>query len=97
MSAGVFYIVAAFFGASLLSVFSVLPKEFVAAITGLALFGAISGSLAAAMADTAGRDGVVVALLCAASGFSLFHVGAPFWALVLGLGVDALEKRFARG
>jgi benzoate membrane transport protein len=96
VSAGVFYIVAAIFGASLLSVFSVLPKEFVAAITGLALFGAISGSLAGSMADTAGRDGVVVALLCAASGFSLFHVGAPFWALVLGLAVDAMEKRFAR-
>lgn len=95
VSAGVFYLIAAVFGSSLLSIFSVLPKEFVAAITGLALFGAISGSLASALADASGRDGVVVALLCAASGFSLFHVGAPFWALVLGLAVDALEKRFA--
>jgi benzoate membrane transport protein len=96
LSAGVFYMLAALFGGSLLSIFSVLPKEFVVAITGLALFGAISGSLASALADAHGRDGVVVALLCAASGFSLFHIGAPFWALVLGLAVDGLEKRFAR-
>lgn len=96
VSVGVFYLLAGIFGGSLLSIFAALPKEFVAAITGLALFGAISGSLAAAMADVRGRDGVVVALLCSASGFSLFHVGAPFWALVLGLAVDALEKRVRR-
>lgn len=93
VSAGVFYMIAAVFGGSLLSIFSVLPKEFVAAVTGLALFGAISSSLAAALADARGRDGVVVALLCAASGFNLFQVGAPFWALLLGLLIDALEKR----
>ena len=92
LASGGFYMLAGLFGASLLSIFSVLPKEFVAAVTGLALFGAISSSAAAALADPVGRDGAAVALLCAASGFTLFHIGAPFWALVLGLLVDALAR-----
>ncbi len=32
-------------------------------------------------------------LLCAAAGFSLFHVASPFWALVAGLAVSALAER----
>ncbi len=92
LATGGFYMLAGLFGVSLLSIFSVLPKEFVAAVTGLALFGAISSSAATALSDPVGRDGAAVALLCAASGFTLFHIGAPFWALVLGLSVDALSR-----
>jgi benzoate membrane transport protein len=97
IAAGCFYVVAGLFGASLLSIFTVMPKEFVAAVTGLALFGTIAGSAATALAEPAHRDAAAVALMCAASGFSLFHIGAPFWALVLGLAVDALSRsRLAR-
>jgi benzoate membrane transport protein len=93
VATGLVYITAGIFGASLLSVFSVVPKEFVAAITGLALFGTISGSAASALADPTSRDAAAVTLLCAAGGFTLFHVGAPFWALVAGLAVDAMSRR----
>ena len=93
VATGVCYIAAGAFGASLLSVFGVVPPEFVAAITGLALFGTIAGSAATALADPASRDAAAVTLLCAAGGFTLFHVGAPFWALVAGLAVDTLNRR----
>ena len=93
IATGVFYIAAALFGSSLLSVFSVVTPEFVAAITGLALFGTIASSAATALADPAERDAAVATLLCAAAGFSLFHIAAPFWALVAGLLVHTVTSR----
>ena len=93
IATGFTYIAAGAFGASLLSIFSVVPPEFVAAVTGLALFGTIAGSAATALSAPASRDAAAVTLLCAAGGFTLFHVGAPFWALVAGLAVDALNRR----
>ncbi|MGE0733109.1 MAG: benzoate/H(+) symporter BenE family transporter, partial [Acidimicrobiia bacterium] len=82
--AGVLYVVVGVFGASALSLFAAMPREFVAAVTGLGLFGTIVGSVSAAFADPARRDAAGVTLLCAAAGFNLFHVAAPFWALVAG-------------
>ena len=97
MATGLFYMVAAVFGASLLSVFSVVPPEFVAAITGLALFGTIASSTASALADPMERDAAVATLLCAAAGFTLFHIAAPFWALVVGLLVHTIFRRSSAG
>lgn len=91
--AGVFYIAVGVFGASALSLFASMPQEFVAAVTGLGLFGTIVSSAATAFSDPAQRDAAGVTLLCAAAGFSLFHVASPFWALVAGLAVSALAER----
>jgi benzoate membrane transport protein len=90
--AGVFYIAVGLLGISALSIFGLMPKEFVAAVTGLALFSTIVNSAGAALADPTQRDAAGATLLCAASGFTLFHVGAPFWALVIGLAVAALGR-----
>ncbi len=96
MWTGAFYLIAGVFGASLLSVFSIVPTEFVAAVTGLALFGTIVTSAAAALVDPEWRDAAGVTLLCSAAGFTLFHVGSPFWALVAGLAVDWLMRAARR-
>ena len=92
ITTGLTYIVVGAFGVSVLNIFNAVPKEFVQAITGLALFGTISNSAAAALSDPRGRDAAAVTLLCAAGEFTLFHVAAPFWALVAGLGVNALQS-----
>jgi benzoate membrane transport protein len=89
---GVFNIAIGLLGVSALTVFAVMPREFVAAVTGLALFGAIVSAASAALAEPQYRDAAGATLLCAAAGFSLFHIGAPFWALVVGLGVSALSR-----
>lgn len=91
--AGLFYVAVGVFGASALSMFASMPQEFVAAVTGLGLFGTIVSSAATAFSDPAQRDAAGVTLLCAAAGFSLFHVASPFWALVAGLAVSALAER----
>jgi benzoate membrane transport protein len=74
-------------------VFALMPHEFVAAVTGLGLFATIVGAAANALSDPELRDAAGATLLCAASGFTLFHVGAPFWALIVGVAVSALGSR----
>lgn len=80
-------------GLSALSLFALMPGEFVAAVTGLGLFGTIAVSGAGAFADPAERDAAVATMLCAAAGFTLFGVAAPFWALVIGLAISGLGRR----
>ncbi len=85
VATGVVYVVVGLFGVSALSIFGLMPHEFVVAITGLALFGTIVSAAAGALTDPAQRDAAGATFLCAAGGFTLFHIGAPFWALVVGL------------
>jgi benzoate membrane transport protein len=92
--AGVFYLVMGAFAATIVAVFAALPRELVMAIAGLALLGTIGGSLSAAVLDEKQREPAVVTFLIAASGVSLWGIGAPFWALVGGLVVlSALQWR----
>ncbi|WP_246165135.1 benzoate/H(+) symporter BenE family transporter [Pigmentiphaga aceris] len=96
--AGVFYLVMGAFAATIVAVFAALPRELVMAIAGLALLGTIGGSLSAAVIDDKQREPAIVSFLIAASGVSLWGIGAPFWALVGGLVVLAmLSWRPGRG
>lgn len=83
--AGAFYLVMGAFAATIVAVFAALPRELVMAIAGLALLGTIGASLSAAVIDDKQREPAIVTFLIAASGVSLWGVGAPFWALVGGL------------
>ncbi|MBL8118874.1 MAG: benzoate/H(+) symporter BenE family transporter [Anaerolineae bacterium] len=85
VAAGVGNIVTGIFGATLVSLFAVLPHALIAATAGLALTGAIISSLSGSMAEPSGREGGVIALMCTAANFTLFGIGAPFWGLVMGV------------
>ena len=85
MACGVFYILMGTFGATLASVFSALPKELIAALAGLALFGAIMTGLAGAMADEKQREAALITFLVTASGMSFLGLAAAFWGLIFGL------------
>ncbi|MGH1504006.1 MAG: benzoate/H(+) symporter BenE family transporter [Acidimicrobiales bacterium] len=89
--AGLLLIPVSLLGFSALTLFASLPAAFVATVTGLGLFGPIVGAITGALGDERHRDAAIATLLCAASGFSLFDVAAPFWALVIGLGLSALR------
>lgn len=85
IACGVFYILMGIFGATLASVFSALPKELIASLAGLALFGAISAGLSGAMADEKQREAALITFLVTASGMSFLGLAAAFWGLIFGL------------
>jgi benzoate membrane transport protein len=85
--AGIFYIITGLLGATVASLFTALPKELVAAIAGIALFGTISNSLNAALHDERERDAALITFLVTASGLTLVGIGSAFWGLLFGLAV----------
>lgn len=85
IACGLFYILMGIFGATLASVFAALPKELIAALAGLALFGAISAGLSGAMADEKQREAALITFLVTASGMSFLGLAAAFWGLIFGL------------
>ena len=91
--AGVFYLITGLLGATVASMFTALPKELVAAIAGIALFGTIGNSLAGALLDDKERDAALVTFLVTASGLALGGIGSAFWGLLFGLVVLKAERR----
>jgi benzoate membrane transport protein len=84
VAAGAFYIVVGLFGATVAAVFSAFPKELVACVAGIALFGTIANSLAMALREESDREAALVTFLVTASGLSLAGIGSAFWGLVAG-------------
>ena len=86
---GLAYLVVGLFGATLVGIFTALPPGLIAAISGLALFGALQNGLTQAMADEARREAALVTFLLTVSGVSVFGVGSAFWGLVGGVLANA--------
>ncbi|KAG1370769.1 hypothetical protein G6F60_015645 [Rhizopus arrhizus] len=63
----------------------VLPKAFITTLAGLALLGAIGGSLANAMAAARPRAPALLTFLATAANVTLLGVGGAFWGLGAGL------------
>ena len=84
VSCGVFYILVGTFASALTAVFTDLPHELIATVAGLALLGALAGSLGASLTDAARREPALITFLATASGVTLLGVGSAFWGLVLG-------------
>jgi benzoate membrane transport protein len=82
---GLFYGVAAIFGATLAALFAALPKALILSIAALALFSSIIGGLTQAMGEIKEREAALVTFLITASGMSLFGIGSAFWGIVTGL------------
>ncbi|MBO9678409.1 MAG: benzoate/H(+) symporter BenE family transporter [Acidovorax sp.] len=87
---GALYVTVGVFGVTLASLFMVLPRVFITTLAGLALLGAIGGSLANAMADARARETALITFLATAANVTLLGVGGAFWGLVAGLVVHAL-------
>lgn len=84
VAAGGFYIVVGVFGATVAAVFAAFPRELVACVAGIALFGTIASSLATALGEASDREAALVTFLVTASGLSLGGIGSAFWGLVAG-------------
>lgn len=81
---GVFYLIGGILAGSIVLFFTSFPSEMIAIIAGLALLGAISNSLSAALEDKAHLDASLITFMATASGVSIFGIGSAFWGVVLG-------------
>ena len=82
---GILSVTVGIFGVTLATLFMVLPRTFITTLAGLALLGAIGGSLANAMADARTRETALITFLATAANVTLLGVGGAFWGLVAGL------------
>ncbi|MEI8144490.1 MAG: benzoate/H(+) symporter BenE family transporter [Alphaproteobacteria bacterium] len=92
--------VIALFAASFVALFAAMPKALIVTVTGLALSGALMASLASAMNVAETRFAALLTFAVAASGLTLFGVGAAFWGLAIGLvtlGVEQMLSRVTKG
>lgn len=85
VAAGVFYIIAGIFGGAISGLFTALPLALIQTIAGLALLGALAGSLQRALSDEKQREAAAIAFLITASGVTLMGVGSAFWGLCGGV------------
>ena len=92
MAAGGFYLLVGLFGATVAAVFAAFPRELIACVAGIALFGTIGNSLASALAVERDREAALVTFLVTASGLALGGIGSAFWGLVAG-GVTLIVLR----
>lgn len=83
-AAGVFYLLAGWFGGSITALMVALPVSWVQMLAGLALLSTISGSLYQALTHESERDAAVIAFLVTASGLTLMGIGSAFWGLIAG-------------
>ncbi|PZT70690.1 benzoate transporter [Streptomyces sp. SW4] len=92
VSCGVGYLVVGCFGSTLVALFTGLPEALVATLAGVALLGALSGSLARTVADERHREASVITFLATASGVTVAGIGSPFWGLLAGVVAHVLLK-----
>jgi benzoate membrane transport protein len=82
---GIFYLLGGLFASSIVLVFSLLPKELIAALAGLALIGAISANIAVAMKDDSQRESALITFLATASGMHFLGLSSVFWGICIGM------------
>ncbi|MFN8075939.1 MAG: benzoate/H(+) symporter BenE family transporter [Kineosporiaceae bacterium] len=92
VACGVTYLLVGVVGGGLVAVFAALPHELVAAVSAVALLGALLGGIVAAVADEEHREAALVTFAVTAGGVSIAHIGAAFWGLVLGMAVHLVLR-----
>lgn len=84
MANGLFYLVGGTFASTIILLFAALPKALIAVLAGLALIGAIAGSLVNAVNEVDHREASIITFLATASGMTLWGLGSAFWGVVIG-------------
>lgn len=82
---GIFYILGGLFAGSIVMLFSLLPKELVAALAGLALLGAIATNISVAMKNDRQRDAALITFLATVSGMHFLGLSSVFWGICIGV------------
>lgn len=90
--AGIFYLLAGIFAATMVTLFTALPQALILTIAGLALLGVIGNSLVGALSDESNRDAAVITFLVSASGIEILGIASAFWGLIFGAAYLFLSK-----
>ncbi len=93
IATGIFYILGGLFAGSIVMMFSLLPKELVAALAGLALLGAIGSNISLAMHNESQRDAALITFLVTASGMHFLGLSSVFWGICIGLIAHFILKK----
>lgn len=73
------------------------PPVLIEGVAGLALLGTLGAALRAATDDDERRDAAIVTFAVTASGVTALGISSPFWGLVAGLGLLAVQNaRYGR-
>jgi benzoate membrane transport protein len=92
MVAGIAYVVFGLLAGLATAFISASPPILIEAVAGLALLGAFSGALSAALADAARREAAIVTFVVTASGINVAGVSGAFWGLVAGAAMLGLSR-----
>lgn len=92
-TAGVSYLILGMGSAALVTLVAVAPAGVLETVAGLALLPTLAGALAGALGEPKTREAAIVTFAVAASGISLFGIGAALWALVAGLVMRWINRR----
>jgi len=85
MAGGAAFIGLGLAAGAVIAVAGLAPPVVIDAVAGLALLGALGGSLASATADERMRDAAVVTFAVTMSSIRVFGVSAPMWGLAAGV------------
>ena len=85
------------FAGSLVALFLALPAELMRTVAGLALMTSLINALTTSMSDPDLTFPAAVTFSLTMSGITVAGIGSPFWGLVAGLAVLALNKAFNAG
>lgn len=91
----VLYAVIGLAAGTFVSLLGAMPREIVATVAGLALFGPLTGGISAMMKDARDIEPALVTFLVTASGVSIMGVGAAFWGLLIGLALWGIRRLLA--
>jgi benzoate membrane transport protein len=84
IASGVIYIFMGLFCGLLGSFFTVLPKELIITITGLALLGTVTQGLISATSNNQEKEAAMITFFVTASDLSLFGIGSAFFGILAG-------------
>jgi benzoate membrane transport protein len=94
--AGLCWFAIGIFGATLVNLFFLFPKDLVIALAGLALLGTLGSSLKTALEEEPHREPALITILVSASGISFFGVGSACWGLLAGILSTVLLSRYKK-
>ena len=85
ISNGVFYLIGGLFAGAIVMLFTVLPRELITILAGLALLGAIGSNMTVAIQDEINREAAIITFLATASGMTFLGLGSAFWGVAIGM------------
>lgn len=90
---GLIFIIFGVFASIALNLVTILPRAFISLIAALSMLGVLTKSLEKTFSTSRFKMGSIFAFVIAISNISIFNIGAPVWALIIGFIVALISER----